>query len=339
MNVAFRQFALLRNANAAILQYATRGVSRHYFHSTSAVQSQVSMESIKELRKRTGAPIGTVKKALLEKSGDLEAAIDHLRKLGANMAAKKAHREASEGLVGIAISEDKKTAAMVELNSETDFVARTSQFQQVLSNITISTLNSPHSTQMNGLTVFDTKELLNMNGNMDLLSTAVSSLGENIVLRRACRVVIAEGSGAIFGYAHGTANESNGKIGALTALKGSDLEDTGKRVAMHVAAGAPDYISVQSIPDDDLEKERTILIEAIEAERNPGDKPKSPAILQKITDGRIKKWYSTVVLEEQEMLVETPAFSGKPRSVAQHLAAECHGAKVLAIARFAVGEK
>lgn len=308
-------------------------------HSSPKRPNSVSMDSIKQLRKRTGAPIGAVKKALQEQSGDLEAAIDHLRKLGASMAAKKAHREASEGLVGIGISPDKTRACIIEVNSETDFVARTPQFGQLVRAISESALTNANSAKTGALTTLDTEELLSLSDNKALLLNAVSSLGENIVVKRASHMCIDKGEGSIFGYTHGSFGVGNGRIGALVALKGSVLNEAGQRLAMHIAAAAPSYIEIGSIPTEDLERERSILMEAAQAEQKPGGKPKPPAVLQKITDGRLKKWYSAVVLEEQEMLVETPSYSGKPRSVKEHLRSESNGSDVLQMCRLAVGER
>lgn len=300
----------------------------------------VSMESIKELRKRTGAPIGAVKKALDEQAGDLDAAIDHLRKLGANMAAKKAHREASEGLIGIAISPDKTKASIVELSSETDFVARTPQFGKLLSCVSKSALARNDIHGENSLGEIDVEKLLNVDDNKGRLLSAVSSLGENIVLRRASCMQIRDSPGAIFGYVHNTVGEGNGRIGALVALKGENLgEMVGPRLAMHVAAAAPSYTAIEYIPREDIEKEREILTEAVRAEQKSGTKEKPAVVFEKIVQGRLKKWYSTTVLYEQEMLVEPSSYGGKPRTVAEHLASEAKNAKIVNMCRFAVGEK
>lgn len=297
------------------------------------------MESIKQLRKRTGAPIGAVKKALQEQSGDLEAAIDHLRRLGASMAAKKAHREASEGLIGIGISPDKTQACIVEVSSETDFVARTPQFGQLVRAISESALTEVSSAKTGALITLDPEELLSLGDNKALLLNAVSSLGENIVVKRAAHLCVDTGDGSIFGYTHGSVGAGNGRIGVLVALKGAELGEVGHRLAMHIAAAAPSYIKTNSVQGEDLERERLVLMEAAQTDQKPGGKPKPPAVLQKIVGGRLKKWYSAVVLEEQEMLVETPSYSGKPRSVKEHLRSESKVSDILQMCRLAVGEK
>lgn len=297
------------------------------------------MDSIKELRKRTGAPIGAVKDALQEQSGDIDAAIDHLRKVGATMVAKKAHRLASEGLISISISPDKTKAAIVELNSETDFVARTPQFGQLIQSITQSALSCDSQASSDTLIPIDVDRLLAMNGNNDMLSSAVSSLGENIVLRRASLLNVNQPSTSIFGYVHGTIRENSGKIGVLVAMQGTQLDIAGPRVAMHITAAAPSYINLESVPEADIEKERAVLIEVAKAEQNSDAKPKPAGVLERIADGRLKKWFSEVILEQQEMLVEGGSYTGKPRSVSLAMEKEFSGAKVVQFARFAVGDK
>lgn len=296
------------------------------------------MESIKELRKRTGAPIAAVKEALEEQNGNIEAAIDHLRKLGANIAAKKAHRDASEGLVGIAIAPDRSRATIIEVNSETDFVARTPQFGELVSAISETSLQDAMDSSIDTVRALSTDEVLNLSDNKSKLLDAISSLGENIVLKRATQMSIDSDSGSIFGYTHGSVSVGNGRIGALVALKGNDLSEVGQRLAMHVAAAAPNYITIESIPEKDLKREHSILMEAAQAE-NPGGKPKSQTLLQKIADGRLKKWYSAVVLEEQEMLVETPSFTDKPRSVKEHLRQESGAENIVGMCRMVVGDR
>ncbi|CDF35718.1 Translation elongation factor EF-Ts, mitochondrial [Chondrus crispus] len=297
------------------------------------------MHAIKELRKRTGAPIGAVKKALDEEKGDMEAAIVYLRKIGASIAAKKAHRDASEGLIGIAISPDKSRASIIEVNSETDFVARTPQFVQLVNRLTESALNKGRVADCNTMISLDTQQLLEQDENKEMVLGAVSSLGENIVLKRANVMTLDSASGALFGYTHGSAGIGSGRIGALVALKGGTLNEAGPRMAMHIAAAAPSYISIGSIPPQDLERERSILLEAALAEQKAGDKPKPPAILERMAHGRLRKWYASSVLEEQEMLVDNPSYSGEPRAVKEFLKKETADSEIVAMCRMVVGEK
>lgn len=297
------------------------------------------MESIKELRRRTGAPIGAVKKALEEQQGDMDGAIEHLRKLGASIAAKKANREASEGLIGIAISEDKSKATIAELNSETDFVARTEQFGDLLRIISSSALDMNFSKDVDTVLSIDPEELLGVDENKQNILNAVSALGENIVLKRSACIQVKTSPGAIYGYVHGAVGARNGKIGVLVALSGENTKELGPRLAMHVAAAAPTYTTIEDVPVQVLEKEREILLQAAIAEQKPGAKEKPVSVLEKIAEGRLKKWYSTSVLSEQEMLVEPDSYTGKPRTVAAHIKAEAEGVSVVDVCRFAVGEK
>lgn len=299
---------------------------------------KVSLDSIKELRKITGAPISAVKKALEEQNGDIEGAIDHLRKLGASLVAKKANRQAMEGLVTISISADNSKAVILELNSETDFVARTPQFGQLARKLTDSALSNADTLGVGSFSHIDVEQLLSINDNKDLISSAVSSLGENIVLKRATSMNTMSETMSIFGYVHGTVAEQSGKIGVLAALDGPSLDSIGPRVAMHIAAAAPLYPTIDSVPESDTEKELSILLEAAREEQSKG-KPKPPEVLQKIADGRLKKWYSEVVLNEQEMLVENPSYEGKPRSVVKSLAAEGSGVRITDFVRFSTGNK
>ncbi|CAN8067177.1 unnamed protein product [Agarophyton chilense] len=294
------------------------------------------MAAIKELRSRTGAPITAVKKALEEQGGDVEASIEHLRKLGANLIAKKAHREALEGLVSIAISPDKRKASIVELNTETDFVARTPQFGELVRSVADSAL-LVDSDQTSSVVSVDPRTLL-QGKNQELLSQAVSSLGENIVLKRAALFQVSDQSGALYGYVHRAVGESGGKIGVLVALKGFDVEDIGRRLAMHIAAAAPSYSSTESVPQSHIEKEKSILREATK-EMQRGGTPKSPEIIDRIVNGKIKKWFTDVVLHEQEMLVEEGSYQGKPRSVEAAVRAASRNAEILGFLRFSVGEK
>lgn len=301
----------------------------------------MSIDAIRELRQRTGAPIAAVKSALEEESGDIGAAIDHLRKLGASLAAKKSSREAADGLVGIALSQDGLEAAIVELSSETDFVARTPQFGELLRSLTQSALLGAKQTALEkGTESISVPELLAVGDNAAGIQGAVASLGENIQLRRAAFMRLPKGLGGVFGYVHGSTGESTGRIGVLVALEGTvAVQSAGKRAAMHIAAAFPEFLSKRSIPANVVEKEREILLEAARADQKPGSKPRPDDILRRIADGRMEKWYSQVSLEDQEMLVEVNGFSGKPRPVVDSLRDECADAKLIAFCRFAIGGK
>lgn len=252
------------------------------------------------------------------------------------MLAKKAHRDTTQGLVSIAFSADKRKAAIVEMNSETDFVARTPQFKKLIQSMANSALSTDLSISQS-VTSLQHQDLLT-GENKDLLSDAISVLGENIVLRRASIIQVPEHSGCLHSYIHGIADDNSGKIGVLVALKGSNTEDIGKRLAMHIAAAAPKYLTSDRVPPAHVEKEHSILIEAAKAEQKPGSKAKSPKIFEHIADGRLKKWFSEVALLQQEMLVEDQTYGGKPRSVFASMRAASEDGAITEFLRFSVNE-
>lgn len=315
--------------------------SRFFRSSPCVSKSAVSVDSIRQLRQRTGAPIAAVKSALLAEQGDEEAAFDHLRKLGANLAAKRADREASEGLIAIQFSEDRTLASIVELNSETDFVARTERFSDLITSISKSALNhsAAYSKGNNNSIVIDldTDELVAADHNVEKISDAVAALGENIRLRRVS-LMKAPDNGGVFGYVHGGISAGAGRIGVLVALEGESdgLQAAATRAAMHVAAASPMYLNRTAVPADVVAKEEAILLEAARADVKPGAKPKPNDILMRIVQGRMRKWYQQVVCEEQEMMVECADYSGSPRTVIESLRQDCPTAKLAAFTRFAI---
>jgi len=218
--------------------------------------SNISASLVKELRDKTGAGMMDCKNALNENNGDIESSIDWLRTKGLAKAAKKSGRVASEGLIAISSSDD--FSAIVEVNSETDFVARNDTFQDVAR--TISSLGLMSSS------VDDLKEQNIDEKDMNVeayITEMISSIGENINLRRMTR--FDSSNSHVSTYIHGQVNEGLGKIGVMVNLR-SDLEkqalgELGKKIAMHIAATNPLSISVENIPSDVLERERNILIE------------------------------------------------------------------------------
>lgn len=306
--------------------------------------SVATMAAIKALRGRTGAPIKAVKDALEAENGDQKRALEYLRKLGAALAANRAHRNANDGVVSIAISPDGRSGAAIELCSETDFVARTPQFTALAATFArnalgVNSANSPQGVARN----LPIDQLLSIDKGEDKLAEATTALGEKIELRRVITLTAGdESNGLVFGYLHRNVGEGCGKIGVLVALKGNEnnLSSAGRRVAMHVAAASPKFARIKGVggvPQDVLSKEREILFEAARAEMIAADKPKPDSVLQKVVDGRIRKWFSETVLEEQEMLVEVEGFNGKPRSVLKSLQEESNGALISDYVRLEVG--
>lgn len=270
----------------------------------------VTAAMVKELRERTGLGMMECKKALVEAGGDIEKAIDDLRKSGQAKAAKKAGRTAAEGAVGVAVSADGKTAIMVEINSETDFVARDSNFLGFVSKVADAVLAAGETdatkiaelVTADGATVEATRQAL------------VQKIGENIQVRRA-ELLTAEG--AIGAYVHG------GKIGVLVAMKGGS-EALGKDVAMHVAASSPLVVRGEDMPAEVLEKEKEI----IRAQPDMAGKPAE--IVEKMLGGRISKFLKEVSLNDQPFVKNPDTTVGKLVKDA--------GAEVTGFIRLVVGE-
>lgn len=270
----------------------------------------VTAAMVKELRERTGLGMMECKNALVEAGGDIEKAIDDLRKSGQAKAAKKAGRTAAEGAVGVAVSADGKTAIMVEINSETDFVARDENFLGFVAKVANAVLAAGETDAAKiaelptaeGPTVEVTRQAL------------VQKIGENIQVRRA-ELLTAEGT--IGAYVHG------GKIGVLVALKGGS-EALGKDVAMHVAATNPMVVSGDQVPTDVLEKEKEI----IRAQPDMAGKPAE--IVEKMLGGRISKFLKEVSLNDQPFVKNPDTTVGKLVKDA--------GAEVAGFIRLVVGE-
>ena len=244
---------------------------------------------VKELREKTGAGMMDCKKALGETDGDIEAAVDWLRKKGLAAAAKKSGRAAAEGLVGVASAP--RMAAMVEVNAETDFVARNEQFQGFVE--TVAKL---------ALTVGEDVEALKAadypgadRSVAEQLTYLIATIGENMTIRRARRIEVSEG--VVATYVHQALKPGLGRIGVLVGIEAASeieaLETLGRQIGMHVAATRPEALDTSAVDPAALERERAVLIEQARASGKP------EAILEKMVDGRIRKYYEEVVLLEQ----------------------------------------
>ena len=255
--------------------------------------SQVTASLVKELREKTGVGMMDCKTALKENNGDIESSIDWLRTKGIAKAAKKEGRIASEGL--IAVEKIDNTASIIEVNSETDFVARNEDFQNVVKKLSILSIKS------NNLEELLDKELDNENIKVkDYITEMIASIGENINLRRIDK--ISTSNGVISSYIHNQVIEGMGKIGVLVGLESEadndQLEDLGKKIAMHIAATNPISVSIEDIPADVLEREKSILAEEARSSGKPEE------IIEKMTEGRLKKYYQESVLLEQIFVVD-----------------------------------
>ncbi len=288
--------------------------------------AQITAALVKELREKTGGGMMDCKKALTENDGDVEAAVDWLRKKGLAAAAKKAGRTAAEGLVGVVT--DGTRGAMIELNSETDFVARNDRFQNMVSTFAAIGLEKNGDLDAVNAAPFPGGDRTVA----EELTNAIATIGENMSLRRADAISVS--AGAVCSYVHHAAAPGMGKIGILVGLESSgDAEkvaEFGRQVAMHVAAANPQSIEVADLDQDLVERERSVLREQALASGKPAE------IVDKMIEGRLRKYYQEVVLLEQAFVINPD------QTVKKALAEAAQDAggpiKITAIRRFALGE-
>ncbi len=254
--------------------------------------ADVTIEKVKELRERTGAGMMDCKSALSETGGDTEQAVDLLRKKGLAKAAKKAGRIAAEGLIGIAVKGSK--GVLVEVNSETDFVARNDFFQGLVRMIADVALNV-------GTDVEKIKQTKVGDATVeDAISTLIAKIGENMSLRRAGALSVRQG--VIATYVHNTVAEGLGKIGVLVGLESAgqadELNRIGRMVAMHIAASNPQALDAASLGADVIRREKDVLAEKFKAQGKPAN------VIDKIVESGLKTFYKEVCLLEQAFIHE-----------------------------------
>ena len=271
----------------------------------------ISALLVKELREKSGAGMMDAKKALLETGGDLEAAEDWLRTKGLLKAEKKSSRIAADGLVGVKVQENQ--AMIIELNSETDFVATNKEFINLVDLI----LNE-------GFGVSKKDELLNKSVTgetiQEIINNKIATIGENISLRRAMCLKGAN----VYSYIHNSVSNNCGKIGVLVSLEGEKDDDFGKKLAMHIAATAPLAMSDKDIDIDIVNREKKIISEQLASEGKPAD------IAEKILSGKLKKFYQENTLLNQKFVMDPDA------SIKQVL--ENNKQTLISFVRFKVGE-
>ena len=273
----------------------------------------VTAEAVKVLRERTGAGMMECKKALVETNGDLEAAAELMRKAGLAKADKKAARIAAEGMIVIERSADAKRAAIVEVNCETDFVAREKDFQNFAAGVARAAL-AQRPADLAAL------QALQLDGGGSIEETRrvlIAKIGENIGIRR---YALLEASAVVGAYLHGT------RIGALVAMKSGD-EAVAKDIAMHVAAINPARVSAAEVPADEVARERGIFLE--QAKNDPKSAGKPPEIVDKIVEGKVRKWLAEITLLGQ------PFVKDDKQSVEQYL--KKAGGEVVSVIRYEVG--
>ncbi|MDQ0327316.1 elongation factor Ts [Rhodopseudomonas julia] len=254
----------------------------------------VTAQMVKELRDKTGAGMMDCKTALQEADGDMDAAVDWLRAKGLAKAAKKAGRVAAEGLIGIAEADGK--AAIVEVNSETDFVARNDQFQALVLKVAEAALSTDGS-----VTAVKAADMAGAGKSVEgALTDAVATIGENMVLRRSA--LLAANPGVVATYVHAASAPGLGKIGVLVALQSNGdkekLAALGRQVAMHIAAASPLSVDVDGLDADVVARERAVFAEQARESGKPAN------IIEKMVDGRMRKFYEESVLLKQAFVID-----------------------------------
>jgi elongation factor Ts len=286
--------------------------------------ANISASLVKELRDKTGAGMMDCKAALADTSGDIEAAVDWLRKKGLAKAAKKAGRIAAEGLIGLALAA--KKGAVVEVNSETDFVARNDLFQGLVRMIAQVALDVGADVErIKAAKVGDATVA-------DALSSAIATIGENMTLRRAAELSVAQG--VVASYVHNSVSEGLGKIGVIVALKSTGKDDElmalGRLVAMQVAASNPQAIDASGLDPAVIARERVVIADKARAQG------KAEKVIDKIVESGLKTYYKEVCLLDQ------PYIHDPSKSVSQALkeAEKKVGAavEVTGFKRYALGE-
>ena len=270
--------------------------------------AEVTAKLVQELREKTSAGMMDCKKALVENNGDIEAAADWLRQKGIVKAASKADRVAASGLVTVVKCD--KMGCVVELNAETDFVAKNDKFQTLVANVAEKAL------ELGG--DFDAT----LAAVKDDIAATISTIGENMSLRRIAKV---DGD-HIYTYVHNALVPGMGQIGVVVAIDGTDpkIDEIGNKIAMHIAANKPEFMTIADVDPKAVEREKKVFIESGATAGKPEN------IVEKMVEGRIKKYYGESVLEEQPFVMD-------PSKTVKEVVAE-HGGKLAGYAYYVLGE-
>ena len=288
--------------------------------------AEITAALVKELREKTGAGMMDCKKALAEVAGDIEQAIDWLRKKGLAAASKKAGRVAAEGLVAVAAAGNKGVA--VEVNAETDFVARNDQFQGFVA--TAAKVALDHGATVEELAAAEFPGA--GKSVQEQLTALIATIGENMNLRRVNKLEVSQG--VVASYVHSAIAPGLGKIGVLVALESAGdtakLEALGKQIAMHVAAANPLFLDSSSVDQGALDREKAVLTEQAQASGKPAN------VIEKMVEGRIRKYYEEVCLVEQVFVIDGET---KISKVVENAAKDVGApVKLVGFARYALGE-
>ena len=270
--------------------------------------AEITAKLVQELREKTSAGMMDCKKALVENNGDIEAAADWLRQKGIVKAASKAGRVAASGLVTVVKCDN--MGCVVELNAETDFVAKNDKFQTLVANVANKALELAGDFDATLAAVKD-----------DIAAT-ISTIGENMSLRRIAKV----NGDHIYTYVHNALVPGMGQIGVAVAINGDDprIDEIGGKIAMHIAANKPEYMTIENVDPAAVEREKKVFIESGATAGKPEN------IVEKMVDGRIKKYYGECVLEEQPFVMD-------PSKTVKEVIAE-HGGKLAGYAYYVLGE-
>jgi elongation factor Ts len=294
--------------------------------STKGIEMVISAAQVKELRELTGAGMMDCKAALAETNGDMEAAVDWLRKKGISKADKKAGRTAAEGLIGA--DSGLREAVLVEVNSETDFVARNEAFQEIVRNVAKVALahDGDHAKTLAAKYPHSDKSVA------ETIKDAVATIGENLHFRRSAKLSV--GHGAVATYIHNTVAENLGKLGVLVAVETTGKEEVAhaiaRQVAMHVAATSPLALTPEELDPAVVERERSIFAEQARASGKPDN------VVEKMIEGRLRKFYEEVVLLKQAFVLNPDITVEKAlKDAEKEIGAP---AKITGFLRFALGE-
>jgi elongation factor Ts len=286
----------------------------------------ISATLVKELRELTGAGMMDCKAALAETNGDMDAAVDWLRKKGISKADKKAGRTAAEGLIGV--DSGLREAAVVEVNSETDFVARNAAFQEIVRNVAKVALAHDGDTERTAAAKYPGSD----KSVTETIKDAVATIGENLNFRRSAKLSV--GQGAVATYVHNAVADNLGKLGVLVAVETSGKADAAhaiaRQIAMHVAATNPLALTPEAIDPVVVERERSIFAEQARQSGKP------EAIIEKMVEGRLRKFYEEVVLLKQAFVLNPDLTVEKAlKDAEKEIGAP---AKITGFVRFALGE-
>lgn len=286
----------------------------------------ISAAQVKELRDMTGAGMMDCKAALAETNGDMEAAVDWLRKKGIAKADKKAGRTAAEGLIGVA--SDAGSAVVVEVNSETDFVARNESFQQIVRNVATTALGTDGSASAVGAAAYpgSGKSVI------DSIKDAVGTIGENLSFRRSAKLSVPQG--AVATYVHNAVADGLGKMGVLVAIETTGDADAARafarQVAMHVAATNPLALTAEEVDPAVVAREKEIFSDQARASGKPEN------IIEKMVEGRLRKFYEEVVLLKQGFVLNPDVTVEQALKDAEKDIGAA--ARITGFVRFALGE-